>query len=112
MKSDKQIKKEYKVKAQKDPDKNYPTKTLKTLGFSRKQCSKCKTFFWTLKSDRDICGDASCEGQFLFIGNSPAKKQLDYLQTWKEYVKIHKKLGYTPIDRYPVVAGGAKMYSG
>lgn len=101
---DKQIKKEFKLVASKNPDKYYPTITLKALNFVRNQCKKCKTYFWAIDKDRKICGDSSCVGEFKFIGNTPAKKKLGYLDVWKEFVKIHEKLGYTPIDRYPVVA--------
>ena len=101
---DKQIKKKFKVEASKNPEKYYPTKALTKLGFFRGQCNKCKTNFWSLDKERKLCGDASCTGSFTFIGNSPATKKLNYLDVWKEFTRIHKKLGYTPIDRYPVVA--------
>jgi len=100
---DKQIKKKFKLEASKNPEKYYPTKALKKLGFSRGKCNKCKTNFWSV-AEREVCGDASCTGSFTFIGNTPATKKLNYLDVWKEFTKIHKKLGYTPIDRYPVVA--------
>ena len=101
---DKQIKKKFKLEASKSPEKYYPTKTLKKLGFSRGKCKKCKTNFWSLEKERKLCGDAACTGGFTFIGNTPATKKLNYLDVWKEFTRIHKKLGYTPIDRYPVVA--------
>ncbi|MCK4589582.1 MAG: alanine--tRNA ligase [Nanoarchaeota archaeon] len=103
MKSDKEIKKEFKVIASQKPEKYYPVKSLKELGFQRGRCSKCHTYFWSLEK-RDVCGDAACVGGFTFIGNSPAKRKLTYTQTWEDFAKIHKKLGYTPISRYPVVA--------
>jgi len=89
--------------AGKHPEKFYPIKTLKEKGFARYTCSNCNRFFWSVKQ-ADVCGDSMCVGGFHFIGKSPAKKQLDYIETWKEFAKIHSKLGYTPIKRYPVVA--------
>jgi len=103
MKSDKQVKKEFKILASKKPEKYYPVKTLMELGFKRRQCSRCGTFFWSLE-ERKVCGDSACVGGFGFIGQSPAKRKLNYVQTWQDFSRIHKKLGYTPIDRYPVVA--------
>ncbi|MBS1266692.1 MAG: Alanine--tRNA ligase [Candidatus Woesearchaeota archaeon] len=103
MKSDKQIKKELKIKASKDPDKYYATKILKKYGFKRNQCPKCNTYFWSTHKSRKVCGDSICSGGFTFFKKNPAKK-LTYIQVWKEFAKLFKKLGYTPIKRYPVVA--------
>ncbi|MFC1696702.1 alanine--tRNA ligase [Nanoarchaeota archaeon] len=103
MKSDKEIKKEFKVKASKDPDKYYPTEVLKKEGFSRKQCKGCNLFFWTTTDD-EVCGDSTCSGGFRFFDNNPCKEKLSYLEVWKKFSSMFKKLGYTPIKRYPIVA--------
>ncbi len=103
MLTDDQVKKEFKIKAQKEPDKYYPTKTLKEFSFIRNQC-KCGQWFWTTNQERKFCGESSCSGGLTFVGKSPAKKKLDYIQVWQEFARIHKKLGYAPISRYPVVA--------
>ena len=103
MLSDKEQKKQFKLIAQKNPEKHYPVKTLKELGFEREQCKNCKMFFWTTEN-QDHCGDPSCSGGFRFIGNSPAKNQLTYIEVWKKFSKIFSDFGYTPIDRYPVVS--------
>ena len=71
MPTDKEIKKEFKLKASKDPDKYYATSVLKEEGFSRKQCKKCGTFFWSTQAD-DFCGDPACSGGFRFINDTPA----------------------------------------
>ena len=103
MANDKEIKKEFKAKASKEPDKFYATSVLKSEGFMRSQC-KCGTFFWSVKADQKTCGDPACSGGFRFFGKSPAKKEMDYIEVWREFAKHFSKLGYTPIDRYPVVA--------
>ena len=103
MKTDKEIKAEFKKKASEEPDKYYATSVLKSEGFSRKKCSSCGKHFWST-GDSGKCGDPSCSGGFRFIGSSPAKKQLDYIQLWNEFSRLFSKLGYTPIDRYPVAA--------
>ncbi len=104
MVSDKEVKKQFKKEAANNPDTYYPTKALKALGFSRHSCAKCHTHFWSIDPKRAICGDANCVGGFTFINHTPATKKLSYLEVWKEYTRIHRRLGYTPIDRYPVVA--------
>jgi len=102
-KTDDELKKWFKSQCTKDYEKHYPVKTLTEMGFFRRKC-KCGQYFWTINKDQKICGEPACSGGFRFIGDSPAKKKLDYIQAWQEYSKIHKKLGYTPVKRYPVVA--------
>ncbi len=103
MPTDKEIKKEFKIKASKEPDKYYATSVLKKEGFSRKHCSKCGTYFWSTTKE-GLCGNPACSGGFRFINNTPAKKKLDYIGVWTEFSKLFKQWGYTPIKRYPVVA--------
>ncbi|MBI4452116.1 alanine--tRNA ligase [Candidatus Woesearchaeota archaeon] len=103
MHTDKEVKKDFKAKASKEPDKYYATSVLKKEGFSRKHCKNCGTYFWSATSE-EICGNPSCSGGFRFIGQTPAKKKLDYIELWKEFSRMFRGLGYTPIKRYPVVA--------
>lgn len=103
MKSDKQVKQDFKKTASKNPDKYFATNILRNQGFVRKQCN-CGTYFWTPNPDQEKCGEPACSGGFRFIGNTPAKHKLDYIETWKRFAKLFKKWGYTPIKRYPVVA--------
>ncbi|MBD3361185.1 alanine--tRNA ligase [Candidatus Woesearchaeota archaeon] len=101
--SDEELKKHYKAEYSSNPSENYPVKTLEEYNFFRKKCS-CGQYFWTTDKNRNKCGEPTCVGGFSFIGNSPCTKKLDYIQAWKEYARIHKELGYTPVKRYPVVA--------
>src|SRR3989344_5475870 len=103
MLTDKELKAEFKKQCQKNPEQIYPVKTLQSLGFERKKCA-CGTFFWSVNKDQKVCGDAKCSGGFRFIDNSPAKYQLDYVETWQKFSKMFKDSGYTPVKRYPVVA--------
>jgi alanyl-tRNA synthetase len=101
--NDEELKKHYKKHYSMHPEDNYPVKTLQDYGFFRNQC-KCGQYYWTLNKQQKHCGEPECSGGFTFIGDSPCTKKLDYIQVWTEYARIHKKLGYTPIKRYPVVA--------
>jgi alanyl-tRNA synthetase len=103
MLSDKEAKVQLKALASKSPDKYYATGVLKEEGFARHQCSKCGRWFWSTRPS-PVCGDPGCSGGFRFLGNSPAKFQLDYIETWQKFSKLFNKWGYTPIKRYPVVA--------
>jgi len=104
MLTDKQIKTEFKERAKNNPEKYYAVHALRDLGFERKLCYKCGTYFWTVNHSQNTCGNASCFGGFKFINNSPAKNKLDYIEIWKTFSTLFKKLGYSPIPRYPVVA--------
>ncbi len=101
---DKGIKLEFRKKASLEPDKYYATSVLREEGFQRKQCGSCKRFYWTVIPDSKVCGDPACSGGFRFIGKSPAKKRLGYIEVWNEFSEHFKKRGYTPIRRYPVAA--------
>ncbi len=103
MLSDKEIKNQYRKKAQQNPEKNYPVKTLTNLGFERRRCAVCNIFFWTT-TERQTCDNPPCAGGFRFIGKSPAKQQMGYIDVWKKFSTFFKKFDYTPVARYPVVA--------
>ena len=100
---DRELKEEFRKKASRDPDKYYAVSVLKEEGFGRKSCSSCGRFFWTV-TESGVCGDPACSGGFRFVGNSPAKEKLDYIEVWKRFASHFKKLGYEPIKRYPVAA--------
>jgi len=106
MLSDKELKQKYKPVFWKDPDQYYATTVLKSEGYKRSICSVCKRPFWNQDSKRKVCGDPACAPgeSFAFIGKTPAKRSLSYVETWKEFSKMFKRFGYTPIKRYPVVA--------
>ncbi|HLD12741.1 MAG TPA: alanine--tRNA ligase-related protein, partial [Candidatus Nanoarchaeia archaeon] len=102
MLTDKLVKKEFKLKASKTPEKFYAVNVLRSEGFSRRQCPKCQTFFWS--SGHDVCGDPSCSGGFRFLDKKVTTKDLSYVDFWKVFSTFFKKKGYTPIKRYPVAA--------
>jgi len=101
---DKQVKSNFRKIAWKNPEKYYAVSVLKKEGFERRICSKCKTPFWSADPKRKTCDDPACSGGFRFIGQSPVKKEMDYIQVWKTFSNFFKKRGYTPIIRYPTVA--------
>jgi alanyl-tRNA synthetase len=102
MPTDAELKDQFKKTASANPDAYFPVRTLKAKGFSRQSCGTCRRFFWSTKKQK-VCGDPACSGGFRFVG-VPQGKKLSYVEVWKKFADIHKKLGYTPIDRYPVVA--------
>jgi len=101
--NNKKIKEELRKKGFKEPEKYYPTDAFKELGYIKNECKNCKRIFYAVES-KNICGDPACFGGFKFIGCTPAKNKLDYIQAWTKFADIMKKQGYTPIKRYPCVA--------
>jgi len=82
--------------------KHYNIDSLVKRGYKRQQCKKCGRNFWSI-DERELCGDAACIG-FQFIGDTPIKKKLDYVDTWKAIEKyfVGHKHGY--VKPYPTVA--------
>ena len=83
-------------------EKHYKLNALIEKGFKRQQCKKCKRYFWAIE-EREYCADPSCIG-YQFIGNSPAKRNLTYVETWKEIEKYFVKHGHESIKPFPTVA--------
>jgi len=85
----------------KDWKKHYALKIFEERKFVRKQCRKCKVFFWTLDKARTKCGNSTCE-PYSFIGKTIAKT--DYVDTWRKFSRFFEKNGRTAIPRYPTIA--------
>ena len=85
-----------------DPDRYYKVKLFEEQGFTRKSCTKCGRFFWTLDSGRELCPDDG-DDTYSFIGEPPTTKRFDYTQAWKQVEEFFVKNNHTSVSRYPVV---------
>jgi alanyl-tRNA synthetase len=85
----------------KEPDRYYRVKLFDRLGFTRRACGRCGTFYWTLREGKELCPE--CEG-YTFIGNPPTKHKTGYTECWRLIEEFFVKKGHTSIKRYPVVA--------
>lgn len=103
MKIDKLIKKQITQSASANPDKFFPVKTLTQIGLIRQKCGNCGVMFWS-KNKRKVCGDTSCVGEYSFIENTPAKKQMEFAQTYHFFRDFMEKRGYKHVNRFPIVA--------
>src|SRR3990167_2244995 len=97
-------KKALRQKFSKSPEEYFAVKVLKDEGFIRKKCQNCNLFFWSTDENRNYCGNPSCSGAYNFIGKTPALHKLGYIELWQKFSLMFKRLGYTPIKRYPVAA--------
>ena len=73
----------------------YEIDYFKEHDFTRKQCAKCGTYFWTRDKERTICGDAPCEtysfiGAPLFKERSPDEVREAFLSFFEE--RSHTRL--------------------
>lgn len=83
-------------------EKHYKLDCLIKRGFKRQQCKSCKRNFWST-SERQQCADPSCIG-YQFIGDTPVKKKLGYVDTWKVIEKYFTGKGHGYVKPYPTVA--------
>lgn len=78
-------------------------------GYTRKKCSACGAYFWTLDPRMDLCGDQPCV-PFHFIGNPIGKKQLTLRDVREGFLSYFERYNHTRLqypktgERYPVVA--------
>jgi len=84
-----------------NPDKYYKVKIFDELGFVRRKCPKCGSYYWTLEKDSKHCPNPPCS-DYSFIGRPPIKK-MDYIETWKTIERFFVKNGHESVPSYPVV---------
>ncbi|MHB1908162.1 MAG: alanine--tRNA ligase [Nitrososphaerales archaeon] len=96
------VKEVLREKFSQEPNKFYKVELFDKLGFQRKQCPKCHSFFWTLDESRITCPEQPCE-EYGFIASPPSELKLGYVETWKKIEEFFVKNGHTSVKRYPVV---------
>lgn len=94
-----------------NPDKFYPTKTLRKLGYERFKCPSCDNCAWRRTPKKLTCGDSNCEKQYTFIGKGTGRGRkggapYTYSDAWNGFKKslTSARIPCTAVDRYPVVA--------
>lgn len=84
-------------------------KFFKKNGFTRKKCSSCNAYFWTLDNDKQLCGDQPCV-EFSFIGKPIGKKPLSLSEVRKSFLSYFEKNKHSILSypeygqRCPVIA--------
>lgn len=92
-----------------NPEKFYPTETLKRLGFSRAKCPISGSYYWRASEERTNSGDSNVIGEYQFIKKGFKKEgapDMTYAEAWKSFEKsfTSARIPCTSIARYPVVA--------
>jgi len=104
MLSEKEMKLNVKAEASREPDKFFPTDTMREIGLERRHCPKCGTYFWSANPERTVCGEPMCEGGYSFIGRKACAHKMDFIQVWQRFSDLFSRRGYTPINRYPSIS--------
>jgi alanyl-tRNA synthetase len=102
--SEKEMKIRVKEEASSDPDRFFPTETMRDIGLQRRKCTNCGTFFWSADPERTVCGEPVCEGGYSFIGRENCTHRMDFIGVWKRFSDLFERRGYTPIKRYPSIS--------
>lgn len=80
------------------------SRLFRELGFVRKQCPRCKSYFWTLNREQAYCGDQPCV-PYGFINNPPASRLPESVSQLRErFLRFFEARGHARVKRYPVVA--------
>ncbi|MGI0091946.1 MAG: alanine--tRNA ligase-related protein, partial [Nitrososphaerales archaeon] len=85
-----------------EPDKYYRVAIFTELGFQRKQCPSCGSYFWTLDEKRVQCPEQPCQ-QYEFLGSPQTDFKYDFVSAWKKIESFFQRNGHQSIARYPVV---------
>ena len=83
-------------------EQEYRLEFFKERGFIRKQCPRCKTWFWTLNPDQTYCNDAPCV-EYTFFKESKAPP-LTVTEARRVFIEFFAKHGHKPVEPRPVVA--------
>lgn len=74
---------------------------FKAIGFEKKVCSKCGSYYWTSDAGRNTCGDPPCDS-YSFIGNSPVNRPYTMDEVREKFLSFFKGT-HKLLQPYPVV---------
>jgi alanyl-tRNA synthetase len=88
------------------PEEEYHLPFFDEYGYARKQCPRCKEYFWTQDPDQNLCGEATSHGcsEYTFIGNPPTKRPYSVEELRELFLSFFERNGHTRIKPYPIVA--------
>ncbi len=76
---------------------------FKDQGFTRRNCPKCGSNFWSSNPDQQTCGEVPCQ-PYSFIGHPPTKRAYDLREMRIQFLDYYAERGHTRIKPYPIVA--------
>ncbi len=72
-----------------------------SVGFTKRKCIKCGSFYWSSDPGRKTCGDPPCDS-YSFIGNSPVLKPYSLKEMREAFLSFFKGTHHL-VNPYPVV---------
>lgn len=84
-------------------EEEYRLDYFEKKGFTRKKCTECGSYFWTLSEDMETCQDAPCT-EFEFLGVPPTDRSFSVEEMREFFIDFFEDREHQPLDRYPVVA--------
>lgn len=84
----------------------YELPFFKEEGFIRKQCPKCKEYYWTQNPQQETCGESTSDecGCYSFLGNPATSKKYSLSEMREAFLGFFEKENHARIKPYPVVA--------
>ncbi|RLF19218.1 MAG: alanine--tRNA ligase [Thermoprotei archaeon] len=77
---------------------------FRDLGFVRKKCKHCGSYFWSLNPDAEYCGGQPCV-DYTFISAPPCVlSEANRTLIREKFLKFMERNGHTIVKRYPIVA--------
>jgi alanyl-tRNA synthetase len=88
------------------PRSAYELPFFKKEGFVRKQCPKCKEYFWTQNQNQETCEESGSDecGCYTFLGNPATSRKYNLSEMREAFLSFFEENGHTRIKPYPVVA--------
>jgi alanyl-tRNA synthetase len=88
------------------PESEYHVPFFDEVGYVRRLCPVCGTYFWTQNPDQKVCGEATPEGcvKLTFIGSSPTRKRYSLKEMREAFLGFFERNGHERIKPYPIVA--------
>lgn len=74
---------------------------FQSIGFTKRSCIKCGSYYWSGDPERKTCGDPPCDS-YSFIDNSPVARKYSLREMREEFLSFFRE-NHSIIDPYPVV---------
>ncbi len=80
----------------------YQLEFFKRMGFVRKQCRHCGSYFWTLNPEQEHCNDAPCVEYYFW--RIPRVRGLSVREARRKFIEFFRRKGHEALEPRPVVA--------
>jgi alanyl-tRNA synthetase len=82
--------------------REYQLEFFKRMGFVRRRCRVCGSYFWTLNPEQEHCNDAPCVDYYFW--RIPRVRGLTVRDARRKFIEFFQRKGHEFIEPRPVVA--------